>query len=230
MQTPSPTPPAQPVRIQVPGSPDVVINPGLSGSEVAALRAEREELSNQLTSAAGRRNELARQLTNADASLKPGIQERIRILDARIVRLEADLDGVGQKLATAGPGLLTEQQMPFGPGSFRMDSDTFAFLTGLFMLVVLFPIAFGMGRFMWKRAVSPKPAPVPDEMLKRLDRLEQAIDTVSIEMERVSEGQRFISRVLTEGAPGGPLALGAGAAPEIKVQQREREAARREER
>jgi hypothetical protein len=32
----------------------------------------------------------------------------------------------------------------------------------------------------------------------RLERIEQAIDAMSIEMERISEGQRFITKVLAE--------------------------------
>ncbi len=34
----------------------------------------------------------------------------------------------------------------------------------------------------------------------RLERLEQAVDTIAVEMERVSEGQRFLTKVLTESA------------------------------
>jgi hypothetical protein len=37
----------------------------------------------------------------------------------------------------------------------------------------------------------------------RLERMEQALDAVAIEMERVSEGQRFTSRLLSERAEHG---------------------------
>ena len=51
--------------------------------------------------------------------------------------------------------------------------------------------------------VLPKGAPASDE---RLTRIEQAIDAVAIEVERISEGQRFLTRLLAdralpEGAP-----------------------------
>ena len=35
-------------------------------------------------------------------------------------------------------------------------------------------------------------------MTPRFDRLEQAVDAIAIEVERVSEGQRFVTKVLTE--------------------------------
>ena len=32
----------------------------------------------------------------------------------------------------------------------------------------------------------------------RLDRIEQAVDTIAIEMERIGEGQRFVTKILAE--------------------------------
>jgi hypothetical protein len=37
----------------------------------------------------------------------------------------------------------------------------------------------------------------------RLERMEQAIDTIAVEAERISEGQRFTSRLLADRAPDG---------------------------
>ena len=50
------------------------------------------------------------------------------------------------------------------------------------------------------------------EVSARLERMEQAIDSIAIEMERVSEGQRFTTRLLSErgrdGAAAGDLVGG----------------------
>lgn len=48
-----------------------------------------------------------------------------------------------------------------------------------------------------------RPAPRDDhavfvQLSDRLQRIEQAVDTIAIEMERVSEGQRFTSKLLAE--------------------------------
>jgi hypothetical protein len=52
------------------------------------------------------------------------------------------------------------------------------------------------------------PPPIPHEQLEniemRLVQLQQAVDDVAIEMERVAEGQRFAAKLLTERSPASP--------------------------
>jgi hypothetical protein len=42
----------------------------------------------------------------------------------------------------------------------------------------------------------------PGAFNDRLSQLEQSVDAVAIEVERIGEGQRFMTRVMTENAPG----------------------------
>ena len=53
-----------------------------------------------------------------------------------------------------------------------------------------------------------------DDFNPRFDRLEQAVDAIAIEVERVSEGQRFVTKILAErpATDAQSLALGAGPA------------------
>jgi hypothetical protein len=44
---------------------------------------------------------------------------------------------------------------------------------------------------------NPKPA-IPPEVAARLERMEHAIDSIAVEVERISEGQRFTTRLLAE--------------------------------
>ena len=39
---------------------------------------------------------------------------------------------------------------------------------------------------------------VPVEVTSRLERMEQAIDSIAVEVERISEGQRFTTKLLSE--------------------------------
>ena len=39
---------------------------------------------------------------------------------------------------------------------------------------------------------------VPHEIMGRLERMEQAIDAIAVEVERISEGQRFTTKLLSE--------------------------------
>jgi len=54
------------------------------------------------------------------------------------------------------------------------------------------------------------PSSVPNDIAARLDRMEQAIDAIAVEVERVAEGQRFTSKLLASrgevGRPDGVLA------------------------
>lgn len=56
---------------------------------------------------------------------------------------------------------------------------------------------------------SASPSAIPHELFARLERMEQAIDSIAVEMERVSEGQRFTTKLLTERAADRP-AVNAG--------------------
>jgi hypothetical protein len=42
---------------------------------------------------------------------------------------------------------------------------------------------------------------VPPELAARLAHMEQAIDAIAVEVERISEGQRFTTKLLAERAP-----------------------------
>jgi hypothetical protein len=40
------------------------------------------------------------------------------------------------------------------------------------------------------------PAALPNDVGERLERMEQAIDAIAVEVERIAEGQRFTSKIL----------------------------------
>jgi hypothetical protein len=44
----------------------------------------------------------------------------------------------------------------------------------------------------------PREPSVPAELQSRLERMEQALDSIAIEVERISEGQRFTTKLLAE--------------------------------
>ena len=64
------------------------------------------------------------------------------------------------------------------------------------------PIARAYARRVEQGDVLPR---VPHEVTARLERMEQAIDSIAVEVERISEGQRFTTKLLSERtAPPGP--------------------------
>jgi hypothetical protein len=66
-------------------------------------------------------------------------------------------------------------------------------------LFVLAPLAIAVARNLWKRAARPPAPPAIDaETAERLRRLEQGIDSIALEVERISEGQRFVTKLMSE--------------------------------
>ena len=67
---------------------------------------------------------------------------------------------------------------------------------GTIMIMVLgTPVIRAIIRAAERRAAPPA---VPSDLNARLERIEQTVDSIAIEMERVSEAQRFLTRLQTE--------------------------------
>lgn len=79
-----------------------------------------------------------------------------------------------------------------------MNVDVTA-ITAILSVFVLGPLALVYARNLWKRGSSAKVETLLErENADRLARLESAVDAIAIEMERVSEGQRFVTKLLAE--------------------------------
>jgi hypothetical protein len=64
-------------------------------------------------------------------------------------------------------------------------------------VIVLLPIARALGRRMDRASVKE----VPDHVNARLERMEQSLDAIAEQVERVAEGQRFTTKLLSERTP-----------------------------
>ena len=62
--------------------------------------------------------------------------------------------------------------------------------------MVLFPLARAWSRRIEGRGASP--AAIPIDVTERLERIERAVESVAVEVERISEGQRFVTKVLAD--------------------------------
>jgi len=71
--------------------------------------------------------------------------------------------------------------------------------------IPIIAIGYPLVRAFAKRLESAGTGPaIPHEVTARLEGIEQAIDTIAVEVERISEGQRFTTKLLTERAPEKP--------------------------
>lgn len=70
-----------------------------------------------------------------------------------------------------------------------------------FATVIILALGIPLVRaFTRKQERSALSTPLSPELAMRLDRLESMVETVSVEVERLSEGQRFTTRLLSERA------------------------------
>ena len=89
-------------------------------------------------------------------------------------------------------------------------------LGGLFMIIVLLPLSVAFARRIWRRSAAVVTS-FPREITERLARMEQAVEATAEEVERIGEGQRFLTKLFTEGE--GARAIGAGAAQPLERKQ-----------
>jgi hypothetical protein len=233
-----PTPPLPPIP---PLPPSISIGQGASGAvlefgrpvsarDVQILRQRGSELSRQLSSANNRREELARALEDAEGVNKTGLEQRIAQLDQRIMTIESAIAENGRLLASAPAAFLNQTSSstrPPSPAPFGMSPGQITGITIVGTIFVLFPLAIALARNIWKRGSRAAAVPVSAESTQRMERLEQAVDAIAIEVERISEGQRFMTRLLTEGsAPA--LSVGQRPAEPVRLPEREQLRASRE--
>jgi hypothetical protein len=206
--------------------------------ELAGLKAEREVLDERIDGSQG------------EGQLK--LTQQRSQLDARITTTEMQLQSAKAQLA-ARVGVSSELvnstghvvvPPPYTPRH-GADPDLVVGLSFAFLMMVGLPLAIGYARRIWRGGAKPKETPAPAESLQRFERLEQAVDAIAIEIERVAEGQRFVTKIMAERpmpAPASPLspvidaqaandaaladakpflALGAGPMEPIRVPERQ---------
>lgn len=199
-----------------PGRPGQVVFAGASSPSAVyeALKEQRDELTNQLRRLENQRENLAEELQNGGlpAAARTGLESRLTSVDARIAQVESQLAEADAAVARAAavPGaVVPPPPRPRDPG----PPEEFWVLSGLMIFFVFMPIAVAYARRIWKRG-SAAVAAIPQEIYDRFNRLDQAIDSVAIEVERVGEGQRFLTRVYAE-----QRGLGAGPAERIEAER-----------
>lgn len=167
----------------------------LTSREIDALRSRRSDISRQLTSTMGRREDLIGELRDAPADAAPGLLAQIRVLDERIVRIEQDMEAAGQMLRTGmtvDNGTTLVAPRDFG----RSDDAERAAAMGVMVLVPVL-LVYMVARFRRRRRRGQSESTSVDQDA-RMERLEQAVDAIALEIERVGEAQRYQTKVLSE--------------------------------
>jgi hypothetical protein len=69
------------------------------------------------------------------------------------------------------------------------------FFAMIAVIAIGLPYVRGMVRRWDREGAAPQ---IPSDVSARLERMEHAIDAISVEVERISEGQRFTTKLLSE--------------------------------
>lgn len=194
-QTAVPAPTAlKPSNVTVNGQPVA------SAYEVyQGFRAARRELGRQMDGLNEQRQDIANQLSNqaTTGADRKGLEQRMTNVDQRISDLDKAIAAADAEVAKAAavPGAAVDPPEPprTGPpeGAWVMG--------GLFMIIVLLPLTIAYSRRIWRRGAQVVTS-IPKELSERLMRVEQTVESSAIEIERIGEGQRFMTRLLSEGA------------------------------
>lgn len=127
----------------------------------------------------------------------------IQKLRSAIDKLESGISDVGDATPVVGA--------PFSPPPLQRNdfNPETMIISIMVILFVAFPLALTFARLMWKRATNTQSQPaLPADTTRRFDRLEQSVDSIAIEIERISENQRYLTKLLAEPRPGAAVSSG----------------------
>jgi hypothetical protein len=120
--------------------------------------------------------------TERQNALRQSIRDAIRAS----ARERASNNTVSVGIPQFGPDIIPPQVVDIAQAFFGM----------LAVIIIGFPLARAFARRMDRRGVAP--ASASSDLSPRLDRIEQAIEAVAIEVERISESQRYATKVMSE--------------------------------
>jgi len=202
--TPAPQPPVPPVRITTQdGARTIAIqapNQAMTVEDARALEHRREEFREQLRDAQRQRREVASELTSAVPEARPGLQQRLNVIDERIVQLETGITMTGQQIASLPGDVVAEiRQEARNERQSASNEEEEMLMLGLFLGatgVALIAAYRGWRRRRRERKAAGALGGGMDS--DRFTRLEQAVDAIAVEVERIAEGQRFTAKLMSE--------------------------------
>lgn len=157
------------------------------------MRAQARVLADQVRSLEQTRGRLSEQLRNPNiqGADRTGLESRLAQIDSRITQVEAQRLVADAQVAQAAalPGAVIVQ--PPQPELIPEE----VFVAGFFLLfAVAIPLTIAYARRIWRRQTVVQA--MPPELGDRLLTIERSVESVAIEVERIGEGQRFVTQLL----------------------------------
>ena len=112
--------------------------------------------------------------------------------DGKTITIDGATGGGGVSGTTSGTQFPFPSDIPPGVQSIATTA-----IVGFCLMVAAYPV-FGFLKALVNRSAAKQVALPSRDTTDRLQRIEAAVETMSVEVERISEGQRFVTRVLSE--------------------------------
>jgi hypothetical protein len=171
-----------------------------SETDVQALYARRQDIRDQINAQERLRTSLVNEIRSApDGVSRTGLESRVGRIDQDLIRLDQQLSTISQRL-DAAPSELIEQTAVPNPNKQYQDGYEEGLPTGIFGTL---SVLAAVWLFRWWRGKKKRKGGrlVEADDAPRMQRLEQGMEAIAIEIERISEGQRFVTRLLSEKDP-----------------------------
>ena len=194
------------------------------------LHAQRSEIMSQLGQLSANRHRIDEQRQAAPQSQHASFDARLAELDARSARLDRELESLNDQIAALlarrtavasgqdvaqgsgqGPQVIRIPQITIPPIDLggRQRSADMRQISGIMAaeavaLVLIGVVFWRMGMKRMRERIDRMFASQSQQM----NQLQQAVDVIGVEVERISEGQRYVAKVLSEGSPASALPVG----------------------
>lgn len=188
------------------GTGNATTAPATTRSSIAATRQEAQDANRALSDAI--RNNIQRQLNAADikGAIAQGVQGGVQ------GGLETPPPPDGGRTFTIR-GKDGTEVITIPPHAFdntippQVEDISIMFFLTIGAIIIFLPLVRAFARRMDRRAGT---AQIPNEVSSQLAHLNQAVDAIALEVERISEGQRFTTRLLSEQRDAARQTLGSG--------------------
>jgi len=190
-----------------------------AANQAAILSIKQNELREQLRELAVRRNQLLEQKVGATLPKTAELDARIATIDGRSAQLEQQLFSTNDQInrgLTVSDGqsvvVIPPTDAAVAAAARRAAKDATRNAVGVTAVaaVALYVIARSIARMFRGRR-----SPAIGDNSAQLAQLQQSIDVIAVEVERISEAQRYTSKILSE------RGIAAGAAEQVPAPNRE---------
>lgn len=192
--------------VQIPGAPTLSFP--TSARELEGLKERRQILREQRDMATNRRSGLVEQLRSANVSDigqqgRTALENRLKNVDEQILQIERDITTTEALMSGASPEVLAEARAIERQEQYRNsgydDGEVAGMSAAFFGGGVLLTLLLGRIR-RWRARRRGGPATAAGAIATtdpNIQRLNAAVDAIAEEVERIGEGQRFVTQLLS---------------------------------